>query len=281
MSSEVLRVCARCGRVVPAARTSCGEHGDDTPAPREVARRNAGAYWGRVAFFYPCTACKARVAFTSLAPDGRSTCASCGEAGELSLVLWRRVLWHAHAVADLAGPDGEGGIRGRPSIASINPHRHVGLDVAAEAGEPMAEADDGPTGLVAGPGHPLCASCGELVDPAWRGGDASCACGAAVRGQVPAIVHKVDRAVIALLSPPPTVGAAAPGAVISLRCPTCNAPLEPAAGADRVVCRFCRTPALIAAAATTRRRVEPAALWLLFSSPSNARKELETKASRE
>lgn len=290
-----LRICPRCGRVVPVRQRACRSCRDERGAPVgpvEVARRVDDASWAHVAFEWACAGCSRRVPFTSLADDGRAVCPGCGHAQELPALLWRTVLRHAHAVADLAGPDPEGGLAGRPSIGALNALKGLGVDAREAPGERLRLADDVPSELVAGPGHPICA-CGSPVDPRWRGGPHRCSCGVTHSGEVPLSVRRgMPRGVAALVVDRPLVTAPAGprGAAVALECPRCHAPLDAPEGARRAVCKYCGTTAAIVdpaapatAAPTTAPSPSPAAaprLWILFRGPSSTRAELESKAAR-
>lgn len=280
VAANALRICPRCGRVVPTRQKACGVCRDERPEPIEVVRRADDAYWGHVAFAWACAGCARHVPLASLTDDGRAVCPACGHPQELPALLWRTALRHAHAVADMAGPDPEGGVVGRPPIAPLNPFKEVGVERADAPGERLRPTDDTPLNLVAGPGHPICA-CGALVDPLWRGGSHTCACGARNAGEVPALVRRaMPRGVVALVvdRPRPAPGAA----VLALECPRCNAPLDAPEGARRATCKYCGALAAIVdpAMRPPSRSPAPGRLWVLFRGPSGARTDLEARAAR-
>lgn len=279
VAANALRICPRCGRVVPTRQKACRVCRDDPSEPVEVVRRVDDAYWGHVAFEWACGGCTQRVPLASLADDGCAVCPTCGHKQELPALLWRIALRHAHAVADMAGPDPEGGAVGRPLIATLNPFRMVGIERADAPGERLRPADDTPTNLVAGPGHPICA-CGALIEPRWRGGSHTCTCGARHSGEIPALVRRaMPRGVVALVFDRPR--AARGAAVIALECPRCNAPLNAPEGVRRVTCKYCGASAAIVDPAVPPLPRSPGSrLWILFRGPSIARTELEAKAGR-
>ena len=281
VAPNALRLCPRCGRVVPVRHKTCRPCRDERPEPLEMVRRVEDACWAHVAFEWACAGCAKRVPLTSLAEDGRAACPSCGRSQELSTLLWRTALRHAHAVADLAGPDPEGGAVGRPSIAATNPFKDVGVDRADAPGERLRLDDDTPSSLVAGPGHPVCA-CGAPVDPRWRGGAHTCSCGVRYSGEVPmSIKRAMMRAVAALVVDRSPAAVARGAAVISLECPRCHAPVDAAEGARRAACKYCGASlALLDPVAPSPSPSRTPRLWVLFRGPSAARVDLESKAGR-
>ncbi|WP_437715786.1 zinc ribbon domain-containing protein [Sorangium sp. So ce448] len=283
VAANALRICPRCGRVVPTRHKACSVCRDDPSAPVEVVRRVDDAYWGHVAFAWACAGCSSRVPLASLADDGRAVCPTCGHTQELSALLWRTALRHAHAVADMAGPDPEGGAVGRPPIAPLNPFKEVGIERADAPGERLRPDDDTPANLVAGPGHPICA-CGALVEPRWRGGGYTCTCGVSHSGEMPALVRRaMPRGVVALLVDRDRPRAPRGAAVIALECPRCHAPLDAPEGVRRVTCKYCGGSAAIVDPAVPPPSPSPSPvprLWVLFRGPSGARTDLEARAGR-
>ncbi|WP_437976580.1 zinc ribbon domain-containing protein [Sorangium sp. So ce295] len=281
VAANALRICPRCGRVVPTRHKACSVCRDDPSAPVEVVRRVDDAYWAHVAFAWACAGCSSRVPLASLADDGRAVCPTCGHTQELSALLWRTALRHAHAVADMAGPDPEGGAVGRPPIAPLNPFKEVGIERADAPGERLRPDDDTPANLVAGPGHPICA-CGALVEPRWRGGGYTCTCGVSHSGEVPALVRRaMPRGVVALLVDRDRPRAPRGAAVIALECPRCHAPLDAPEGVRRVTCKYCGGSAAIVDPAVPAPSPSPVPrLWVLFRGPSGARTDLEARAGR-
>ncbi|WP_437486983.1 zinc ribbon domain-containing protein [Sorangium sp. So ce1014] len=277
VAANALRICPQCGRVVPTRQKACRVCGDDPPEPVEVVRRADDAYWGHVAFEWACAGCSRRVPLASLADDGRAVCPTCSHTQELPALLWRTALRHAHAVADMAGPDPEGGAAGRPPIATLNPFKEVGIERADAPGERLRPTDDTPANLVAGPGHPICA-CGALVEPQWRGGRCACTCGLSHSGEVPALVRRaMPRGVVALVFDRPR--AARGAAVIALECPRCHAPLDAPEGVRRVTCKYCGgSAAIVDPAVPPPSRSPVPRLWVLFRGPSGARTDLEARA---
>lgn len=284
VAANALRICPRCGRVVPTRQKACRVCCDDPPEPVEVVRRVGDAYWGHVAFEWACAGCTRRVPLASLADDGRAVCSTCGHRQEFPALLWRTALRHAHAVADMAGPDPEGGAVGRPPIATVNPFKEIGIERADAPGERLRPTDDTPANLLAGPGHPICA-CGALVEPRWRGGGHVCTCGVSHSGEVPALIRRAMlRGVVALVFDRPRAARGAP--VIALECPRCHAPIDAPEGVRRVTCRYCGATAAIVDPVIPPPPVPPPSrsrvprLWVLFRGPSGARTDLEARAGR-
>jgi DNA-directed RNA polymerase subunit RPC12/RpoP len=279
VAANALRICPRCGRAVPTRYKVCRVCRDEPAEPVPVVRRVDDAYWGHVAFEWACAGCTRRVPLSSLADDGRAVCPTCGHTQDLPALLWRTALRHAHAVADMAGPDPEGGAVGRPPIAALNPFKEVGIERADAPGERVRPTDDMPTNLVAGPGHPICA-CGDLIEPQWRGGAHTCSCATSYSGELPALVRRaMPRGLVALIF---DRSRAARGiAVISLECPRCHAPLNAPVGVRRVTCKYCgASAAIVDTGVTPPSRFPMPRLWILFRGPSGARTDLEAKAGR-
>jgi hypothetical protein len=266
-----IRVCPRCGRVVPSKELACTTCNDHAP-PIIVPPRADGAYWARVTLEYRCEGCKANVPLGVFEPEGGVACVLCNHSTKPSLFFWRVVLKHAHTVADLSGPDPEGrSATAGVSIAAANPFATVGVDVTDIEGDAMREDDDVPQKLRAGPGHPLCDGCRAPV------ASESCAeCNHPARWVVPATATKVNRALRAIV----TTGGVASKAptIVALRCPTCSGTLELESGSNQATCRFCKTTSLIQRPTGTERTL-PLATFLLFSGPSAKRTEL-TQAAR-
>lgn len=264
-----IRTCPRCGRIVPATVLTCAEC-SGASAPIVVPPRADGAYWARVRCEYHCAGCKSWVPLASFGSSGDSTCVLCNHPQAQPLFFWRVVLKHAHAVADLAGPDPEGraptpGV----SIATKNPYKELGVDAAEIAGDAMREDDDVPRALFAGPGHPPCDECLTPLE-----GDATALacprCKRPARTVLPKLAATVNRALRAIVV---TGGAASvtPG-VVALRCPTCSGALTLAEGATQATCRFCQTTSLVNRAAPSAPL--PLATFFLFAGPSAKRTEL-------
>ncbi len=281
LPSVGIRVCARCGRCVPAKQRGCCAC-SGAPTPRVVPPRVDGAYWVRVRCEYRCAGCKSRVPLRSFAADGRSECVLCGHVQDQAILFWRTVLSHAHAVGDLAGPAPEGRLpQAGVEVGPRNPYRLVGLDVAELEDERMHEDDETATDLAAGPGHPMCLGCSAPVDGAWNGGDSACAtCGLAVQGARPSKATPVDRGLLAILRRVPA--AAMVRSAVALTCPTCNAPLTAVEGATHVMCKYCQGTARLPPAAPLAATREPAAVdpacWMLFLGPSRKRADLQSRA---
>lgn len=273
MPDAGLRVCAGCGRCVPAKQQRCNACPGATT--RVVSPRADGAYWVRVTCEFRCAGCTARVPLQSFTADGQSECVLCAHAQDHALLFWRMVLKHAHAVGDLAGPAPEGRAP-QPGVAigPRNPYRTIGLDVAELEDEPVRADDDMATKLIAGPGHPMCLGCSAPIDATWNGGSAACACGVVVHGARPNRAMPIDRGLVAVLRRAPV---ASEGGALALSCPTCKAPLTVVEGASQATCKYCQATSLIARPAARKRAVVEAACWMLFTGPSKRRAELQSR----
>jgi hypothetical protein len=278
LPSVGIRVCARCGRCVPAKQQRC-DACPGAPAPVVVPPRADGAYWVRVSCEYRCAGCTSRVRFGSFAADGRSECGLCRHLQDQALLFWRTVLKHAHAVGDLAGPAPEGRLpQAGTAIGPRNPYRFIGLDLAELEDERVRVEDDTASDLIAGPGHPMCLGCSAPIGAAWNGGDTACACGVTVHGARPAKAMPVDRGLVAILQRAPA--ALAKGGAVALRCPTCSGPLTVAEGATQATCKYCQGTSVLTRPAA---RVQPAFVervcWMLFTGPSRKRADLQSRVA--
>lgn len=268
-----LRICPRCGRIVPAKSVGCGAC-TGAAAPIVVPPRSDGAYWARVACEYRCTACKSWVPLAAFSSEGESICVLCNASQPQPLFFWRVVLTHAHAVADLAGPDPEGrapvpGV----TLATSNPYRDIGMDDVDIEGAATREDDDVPRGLRAGPGHPLCDDCLTPLD--GDVGSLACPrCKRPARAALPPVAARVNRALRGVVVVGGVSASATPG-VVALRCPTCSGALTLAAGESQATCRFCQTTSLVNRGAPSNPL--PRGTFFLFSGPSTKRTELSKR----
>lgn len=283
-----IRACAQCGGCVPARAPHCARCGA-TAEVRVVPPRPDGAYWARVVLEYSCAACKAYWPLAAFDAEGRAVGAICGHVQDFPIFFWRVVLAHAHAVADLAGPDpeGRGGAPGASgeSVAAENPFKDVGLSTSSAEGDAMRDDADVPRGLRAGPGVPVCPSCLASIDPDFVGGELVCGCGWRAQGVLAKTASKVNRGLVTVLGAPlgPSRGGARPGAegptLVALRCPTCSGPVTLDAGASLASCSFCKTTSIVARPAPVPAAKPDAptaelACWFLFRGPSAKRKSL-------
>lgn len=269
-ASVGLRTCPRCGRIVPAKAVVCASC-PGAAAPIVVPPRSDGGYWGRVACDFRCSGCASWVPLAGFSSDGGAICVLCNVTTALPLFFWRVVLTHAHAVADLAGPDPEG----RAPIAGVtigrtNPYRDVGMDDVDVPGDASREDDDVPRGLRAGPGHPLCDDCLAPIE-----GDPSALacprCKRPARSALPAVSSRIDRGLHAIVVTGGPSASATLG-VVALRCPTCSGALTLAPGQTQATCRFCQTTSLVNRGAPSEPL--PRGAFFLFTGPSAKRTAL-------
>lgn len=282
-------LCGSCGRVAPqtlAACELCGASFGRVPArgtPEDLR-------WAALRSEFQCRSCGHHSPIDHLDTDGSASCRRCGLEQAFAVESWRLAIEHAHAVADLAGPDPEGS-RPHPqlSIAAENPYWTIGVGET----EAAAKVVGGPNQLRVrvGPGQPLCPRCKSPYSVFAEGpGVLALECGACPRRRYaippearslhPALVGAVAEAhdceAGAGLGPAATGGAAQ---AVAIRCPGCGAPLQGARPGSIVTCNFCHSTAQVPASAGRSQQlapaVEAATWWLLLRGPSQQRRALE------
>ncbi|MEM6929348.1 MAG: hypothetical protein AAF602_20585 [Myxococcota bacterium] len=211
--------------------------------------------------------------------------------------MWRRILAHAHAIADLHGAGSEGRSRSPVAVDATNP---FAADAQQRSGLWTDPTDDpsmthwlpasvrmwGSSGRPIGPEtlEPLeviTIAPGELhaAAPSRSDDDARYAVDAAMAELHPGFVgvvgeeHRCDR-------PGPTLDVEA-GAT-EAPCPSCGTALAIDGALPRVRCATCGTVSHVPA--TVRHAQQPSAgpglWWLVFSGPSPLRRELERADGR-
>jgi len=291
-----MELCERCGRVAPGELEACQACG------AKFGRRTGSTYdpelsWAAVRCQFQCRSCGHLSPLDHLDVDGSVSCRRCGLEQAYAVDSWRQALGHAHAVADLAGPDPEGR-RPHPrlSIAADNPFKQVGVSATEAGHQQSGQADAGGVSVpntlrvFAAPGQPLCSSCHEPLSLDVKGpGTIELGCGGCntrPRYELPqralelhqALVgvidgeHRSDAAAVSVEAPEGEQGA------IAIKCPSCGAPLEIKDTGQIVTCGFCQTPARIPSSTYGRLvnpKLDPATWWLLFRGPSALRRALE------
>lgn len=290
-------LCPQCGVVAPPRSRRCQlcelPLGANTLTAPEAP---AGRVWAAVWCWFRCPGCGVDVPVDDFAA-GVVPCPACGTAHALRGL--GGALEHAHAVADLAGPDPEGRFPdARVSVAASNPFKSVGLlhALSEDRRDAWATPDDhgGPRVSVrVAPGHPLCDACrGPLqVTVDGEGLTARCAgCCVGFRSRVaPAVrtalgrvagiisaAHREDRAVAAIAHDEAT-------GEVRFRCPDCTSALGDPHGRRALTCEMCRLVCVVPAA---HWRVKPGeaiplqGAWVLFDGPSKLRDDLARDARR-
>jgi predicted amidophosphoribosyltransferase len=279
-----LAICGSCGAIAASQRERCAccghslAHRALAPAPREDA-----GYWARITAEFQCRGCGAWSPLDGPDTSGTVECTRCELLQAYDVGVWADGLAHAHEVADLAGP-------GRDLLTDDhNPHASIGRERAHSRLERSGMLTDGGVlrtrslRLDAGPGHPLCARCKQIVR--WRAtGDDSLettcpACGDAASYTWPRELVRHAPQLVGVLAAEfrtdrPDAKVEAGGGVVALSCPRCSAPLEVKPSGRFTTCAYCKTTSRIASKAFTKllhegRVAEP--WWILVRGPSAAR----------
>lgn len=293
-SAETLRVCGKCGIIAPSDRDACRDC--DAPfgktAPTVPRLVDEDMYWVGVRAQIVCRICGMRSPMNHLDTDGAVSCDNCGIDQAFDTNQWSRLLAHAHAVGDLAGPPPAGRFGDSdPSIAGINPFAAIGTkDTWAffdREGKRRGDVRNQSLSVCAAPGHPLCQGCRAplaLTAQTDTSITVRCEpCDASATYETPKRVREQLEGVVAL-------GQAEgdrdvlldedPGGAVAIRCPECRAPLDVDVTSTLARCPFCQVSSRIAPAARRvgASRGEPQTFWILFAGPSNLRKSLAGNA---
>lgn len=284
-----LPLCRGCGIVAPLEQDRCASCSRELETPRWwVAVDPQEFLWVQVRASFECRACGHRSPIDYLDVDGSVSCLSCGIEQRFENKQWWGALEHAHAVADLTGPHGEGLLpEGEISIAKLNPHAEVGVtrsQVEVERGEQSLR-------LVASPGAPLCEKCHGLLEvgrgTARRLSLLCRPCGIEKRYEQPKNLSQRVRALCGVLAPAHEEGRLdavlrEEGGVTALRCPTCGAALN-VGDSNIATCQYCQTSSRVEARARgkSKKDIEPTPFWLLFEGPSAQRGKLRNRAEAE
>ncbi|GAB4521660.1 MAG: hypothetical protein Tsb0020_40220 [Haliangiales bacterium] len=298
-------LCLGCGVVMPReqpAGTPCAVCQLDCAPKHELVAmphpRGQRRYWVGVQCEFQCRACGHLSPLNHLDVDGSVQCLRCGIEQIFAVDTWRDGLAHAHAVADLAGPDGNAW-RGFGKAPAGNPFRHVGVTSAVASAHEQQVAIRG-DGLVevrslrvtASPGLPLCGRC--RVPLTVDGVDehqlqVSCRhCGDRQNYALPAPARGLCPGLRGVIADEHRIGGRQVeydpnAAVVAIRCPNCQAPVSVSGKSTVIDCDYCHIALRIPDPLLHRLghdHPEPALWWLLMSGPSPLRAELATAAKQ-
>ncbi len=293
----MVRLCPQCGVVAPQRSQRCllcelplGANTLARPEPPE------GRVWASVWCWFRCPTCAVDVPVDDFAAE-LVPCPGCGTSHGLRGL--RRAFDHAHAVADLAGPDPEGRFPdGRVSIAADNPFKAFGvLQSVSEDRRDELVTEDGvrraAVSVRVAPGHPLCDECNTPLSVTADGGTltAHCTgCSARFRSRVAPAALAALGAVAGVLSaahredrPEAAVERDDDDAPVRFRCPDCTTALGDPAGRRTLTCEMCRLVCVVPAAHWRVRPGDAIPLqraWVLFEGPSRLRDELSRQVRR-
>jgi len=277
-------ICASCGVVAPAQRSTCASCDRELSRPRVFAPASGDLYFTAVRATYVCRACGFPSPLDGLVTAESIDCAQCGSLQRFEPEMWNTGLEHARTIGDLGGPNPEGRAPDADLwIGDDNPHRAIGMT------ETFAKVEADRFALEASPGWPVCRRCSLPLDCVAQGTQVTTRCpGCAAQAQHDVPGRLLERAtatgIAGVVSDENRTGrlevrvqATASGPV-ALLCPQCGAAVQSVGGTSNTVeCAYCRTLAIIPPRARPREQgamVKPAVFWLAFRGRSPARVQL-------
>jgi Zn finger protein HypA/HybF involved in hydrogenase expression len=291
-----MAVCHGCGVIAPTKRSTCSlcERPIGTSI-EAVPPRADGCVWAFVRTEMKCRQCGQAAPLDEPDVDGTVTCPHCNALQAFDVSTWQDALAHAHALADLAGPDPEGRLpTPGVSIAGRNPYTPIGLDktfatlslsgMSIEGGVIRSRNLE----VTAAPGQPLCTKCGSPIEVS-RAGDTvttrCVGCGESARYAQDPRLGQHSEALVCVVADAlrsdkveARLDQTSAGMVIALKCPSCGGGLTALEGQHFVDCRFCKTSCRIPSRtllALKKGKTTPDTWWALFRGPSPKRREIE------
>jgi hypothetical protein len=277
-------ICASCGVVAPAQRTTCACCDRELARPRAFAPASGDLYFAAVRATYVCRACGFPSPLDGLLTAESLDCAQCGSLQRFEPDTWDAGLEHARTIGDLGGPNPEGRSPDPEIwIGDDNPHRTIGMT------ETFAKVESDRFALEASPGWPVCRRCAVPLECFAQGTQVTTrcpGCATQVRYEVPGrLLERASRTGLAgVVSDDNRTGRlevrvqATAGGLVALLCPQCGAAVQSVGGASNTVeCAYCKTLAIIPPRARPREQgamVKPAVFWIAFRGPSPARAAL-------
>ncbi|MFO0682287.1 MAG: zinc ribbon domain-containing protein [Sandaracinus sp.] len=295
-SRDGMRICHSCGAIAPTDRQACSICAHPFSRLEERAPERAdGAYWAMIRTELTCRQCGGKSPIDEPDVEGTVTCLSCHTIQAFDTSIWEEAFAHAHAVADLAGPDPEGRTRGSTSIAADNPYASIGVGNTTSTLELTGMNISGGVmrtrnlAVAVSPGHPLCTVCHTPIDarmePGARVVTRCPTCGDGGTYSLPyAVTQQYAQLVLAISEdlrvdrPDAQVKATAAGMVAALHCPSCGGAIDVAPGERAATCPFCKTVCRIpqrTLLSLKKQNDRPRPWWALFRGPSPKRVELE------
>jgi hypothetical protein len=297
-----MRICKGCGTIAMTKEEVCGrcQSRYATGGTLEVRPRGDGLIFVRFESHFTCRSCGFEVPLNYFDLDGAVRCGNCGVDQAFSAKHWKECLSHAHLVGDLTGdrapPEGSelwNALEEKESSSAVKAFRKVGVNGTLLTSKTQTFGD---VAIASGasPGHPLCPGCRQpltVTPEGERRFRASCiGCGTQATYELPpalvevypdlriglTLEHQVDLPVAQVYPGP----AGVPQAVT---CPSCNTPLAGPETDAPTTCARCGASCRIPAEAAMRMRGKPAEVrpwFLLFGTPSPARRKLEERARR-
>ncbi len=297
-SSDGIRICHSCGAIAPTERQGCSIC--QQPFSRLAERapeRPDGAYWAQMRTELTCRQCGSKSPIDAPDLEGTVTCAACGTIQAFDVDVWTSAFEHAHAVADLAGPDVEGR-GGSTSIAALNPFSAIGISNTTGTLELTGMNISGGVmrtrnlSVSASPGHPLCGVCHTPVEAIVSGGNVSTrcpTCGDQAQYAMPQGLTAMHSPLVLVIAddlrtdrPEARVNATSAGMVVALNCPSCGGAIDVQVGERAATCRFCKASCRIpqrTLLSLKKQNERPRPWWALFRGPSPKRRELESGAN--
>jgi hypothetical protein len=278
-------ICARCGILVQADRSSCGSCGTThTTSWTRAQPQPKGGFWVAVQATFTCNACRFDSPLNHFELDEGVVCTRCGLVQRYEPEAWRELVDLAHRVGDF----GWGGRQGRfpdPDTPITRPREYEDLG----RGSTWIEEEH----RKASPGNPLCHACHDPLVVAKSDEtttEVMCSrCGTRRRYVRPSSARKLKRLAGVLADEHEEggreVALAHKSGVTVLSCPTCAAPLEHVKEGDGlVVCSYCDATCRISTPSHARaghKTTPTKTWWLYFDEPSPARRKLLNVARQE
>lgn len=291
-----MAVCHGCGVVAPTKRNTCSlcERPIGTSI-EAVPPRADGCVWAFIRSEMKCRQCGQKAPIDEPDLDGTITCPHCNALQAFDVSAWEEALAHAHAVADLAGPDPEGRLpTPGVSIAGRSPYTPIGIEKTfATLSLSGMSIEDGVIRtrnleLTAAPGQPLCKKCGSPLDATRSGNDVitrCVGCGESARYANDPRLGDHSSSLVCVVADAlrsdkveARLDQTSAGMVIALKCPSCGGSLTALEGQHFVDCQFCKTSCRIPSRtllALKKGKTTPDTWWALFRGPSEKRREIE------
>lgn len=297
-----MAVCHGCGAIAPSKRNTCSLCEKPIGTSIEaVPPRADGCVWAYVRSEMKCRQCGQNAPIDEPDVDGTVTCPHCSAMQAFDVSAWQEALAHAHAVADLSGPDPEGRVpTPGVSVAGRNPYTPLGIDktfaTLTLSGMSISEGVMRTRNLevTAAAGQPLCKKCGSPLDASVAGAEVTTrcvGCGDGARYTNDPRIGEHSAALVCVVAdalrsdkPEARLDQTSAGMVIALKCPSCGGSLTALEGQHFVDCTFCKTSCRIPSRtllALKKGKTTPDTWWALFRGPSQKRREIERGGQRD
>ena len=297
-----MRICNSCGVITLPNQDVCGA----CKAPLEVDSVSVEPVGEDLAFVrihghFECRSCGHGVALNHLDLDGSILCGKCGIEQKVKWQMWKVLITHAHATADLGGdakpaPGAPLWWYMRKVTGNRIASRYKAIGVSKSSYTVHRETsmhNDLPYVLISSPGHPVCTSCRKPLDVQLSGGELTTTCPECCSEASYSLPEQASRfpALVGVIAPGNRTDSkeaktekSPDGAVVAISCPKCGGSLESVELGEVSVCPFCGTSCHIPARIlqrTGREATASATWWMLFKGPCSLRKEIEKKLTKK